>query len=331
MRGPRTTDRRTIRLMPPPTRQQLEAAHALEPGDDIRRKPEMTSFRRAARYHQAMWREARGHPTGTQPYAPRPKDGSRLVGSRIPLAYGRETGANFVTPAALAEARKRTSFIEPNQSFDHQRLWADLLSSEALAFNLFGDLAADPRRADRAIHTWWPDTPGSVAEVRFAHSPGRLDPAYLNSLRAWDTAFLLTLPGSKRGIVGVDVTYHESAKAETPKPRNLWRYVAVAEASGVFATGAIDRLKGRSEMAVMWLEHLLLLSMLQHPSHAWTWGRYVVVYPAANADAARLVEGYQRLLSDTKSFSAITLEEIVRSGALPRRAASAVRQRYLLR
>ena len=31
-----------------------------------------------------------------------------------------------------------------------------------------------------------------------------------------------------------------------------------------------------------WLEHLLLLSMLQHPSGEWTWGRYVVVHPAGN-------------------------------------------------
>ncbi len=46
-----------------------------------------------------------------------------------------------MTANALAAARNRTSFIEPRQSFDHQRLWADLLWSPAMAFNLFGDLA----------------------------------------------------------------------------------------------------------------------------------------------------------------------------------------------
>ena len=82
-------------------------------------------------------------------------------------------------PRALDAARARTSFIEPHQSFDHQRLWADLLWSPAMAFNLFGDLAADLGLADRAVHAWWPDAPGTVSDVRFAHSPGRLDPAYL--------------------------------------------------------------------------------------------------------------------------------------------------------
>ena len=44
-----------------------------------------------------------------------------------------------------------------------------------MCFNLFGDLAADLGLADRAVHTWWPDVPGTVSDIRFAHSPGRLD------------------------------------------------------------------------------------------------------------------------------------------------------------
>ena len=114
----------------------------------------------AASLHQAHWREAHGHPIGSQPIVPRP-GGSRRVRSAaaFPSTTRSETGANFLTASALAAARARTSIIEPHQSFDHQRLWADLLSSEALAFNLFGDLAADLRLADRAVHAWWPDAP----------------------------------------------------------------------------------------------------------------------------------------------------------------------------
>ena len=141
-----------------------------------------------------------------------------------------------------------------------------------MAFNLFGDLAADLALADRAVHTWWPDAPGTVADVRFAHSPGRLDPAYLNSLRAFDAAFVLDLGDGTQGIVGVDTKYHDWTKPEIPKPSNLARYLEVAERSGIFAPGRPTRLKGRSDLAVMWLEHLLLLSMLQHLSGAWSVG-----------------------------------------------------------
>src|SRR5262245_31436412 len=247
-----------------PTREALEAAHCWEPDDRVPGRPAMTELRQRMRHQQAQWRESNGHPIGSSPIAPRTGQPSRPVGSRLPLDYARETGATFLTPAALATAQARTSLVERHQSFDHQRLWADLLSSPTLAFNLLGDVAADHGLADGALHAWWPDAPGSVCDVRFAHSPGRFDPAYLNSLRAFDAAFLLDLDGGTQGILTVDVEYHDRTKPETPKPDNLRRYLEVAQRSGVFETGATDVVKGRSDLAVMWLEHLLLLSMLQH-------------------------------------------------------------------
>jgi len=281
----------------------------------------MTEFRRRYRLHQARWRERRGHPIGSQPIAPKGKP-SRPVGSRLPLDYARETGANFVTADALAAATERTSRIEPNQSLDHQRIWADLLWSPAVAFNLFGDLAADLASADRAVQSWWPDAPGRVREVRFAHSPGWLDPAYLNSLRSFDAVFVL-----ERGLVAVDVKYHERAKAEIPRPENIERYVAVAEKSRAFAPGAIDELKGRSELAVLWLEHLLLHSMLQHESGSRQWGRYVVVHPADNSDVAELCARYRALLEDDSTFATLTLEQLLDTGVLA--AADTLCERYL--
>ena len=313
-----------------PSRAELEAARCWEADDLIPRRPAMTAFRQRTRLHQARWREAHGHPIGTQPYRPHPnRPPARPVGSRIPLDYGEETGANLITPAARDAARARMGGVERHQSIDHQRLWADLLSSEALAFNLLGDLAADPALADRAVHAWWPDTPGAVRETRFLHSPGRFDPEYLNSLRDFDAAFVLDLGDGTRGIVAVDVKYHERAKSETPKPENLWRTVPVAERSGAFGPGAIDRVKGRSELAVMWLEHLLLLSMLQHPSGGWTWGRYVVVHPAGNEDMAGLRDRYLDLLADRSTFATIALEDLLAAGALPPRTTAALRERYL--
>jgi len=289
----------------------------------------MTAYRRLLRYHQSQWREAHGHPIGTQPIVPREGVPVRLVGSRLPLDYARETGANFITAGALEAARARTSMTEPHQSFDHQRLWADLLWSPALSFNLFGNLAGDLGLADRAVHTWWPDAPGAVSNVRFAHSPGRFDPTYLNSLRAFDAAFVLDLDDGTNGIVGVNTKYHEWGKPETPKPSNLPRNREVAETSGAFATGAIGVLKGRTDLAVMWLEHLLLLSMLQHASGTWSWGRYVVVHPAGNSDVADAVDRYRKLPVDDSTFSSVTFEELLDAGVLPEEATSALRDQYL--
>jgi PD-(D/E)XK nuclease superfamily protein len=313
----------------PLSKDELEAAHCWEASDRIPGRPEMTEFRRRIRYRQARWREANGHPIGTQPIAPKPGQQARPVGSRLPLEYARETGANFITDGALEAVRSRTSVVEPNQSLDHQRVWADLLWSPAMAFNLFGDLAVDLDLADRAVHTWWPDAPGTVSKVRFTHSPGWLDPSFTNNLRGFDAAVALDLGDGTDGIVAVGVKYHDWTKPEIPKPENLARYLEVARRSRAFRPRATGGLKGRSGLAVMWLEHLLLLSMLQHPSGRWSWGRYVVVHLEGNVDFVEACARYRGLLADETTFASMTIEELLDAGALPTSTAATLRDRYV--
>ena len=128
--------------------------------------------------------------------------------------------------------------------------------------------------------------PGTVSDVRFAHSPGRLDPAYLGNLVAFDVAFVLDLGDGTQGIVGVDdrVPRREQAAAAEAEPaaavprdhRDVRR--ASARARSTRSTGRTSSTSGSSTCCV--------LSMLQHPSGAWRWGRLVVVHPAGNTDFA---------------------------------------------
>jgi len=310
------------------SRTELEALYCLEADDRVPKRPEMTAFRQQARVHQAQWRESKGHPIGSQPIVPREGSRSRPVGSRLPLDYARETGANFVTAVALDAASARTSITEREQSFDHQRLWAELLWSSTFAFNLFGDLAADLERADRAVHTLWPDVPGTVCEVRFAHSPGRLDRSYLGNLVAFDVAFVLELGDGTQGIVGVRSAYHDRLKPQLPKPERLPRYVEVTERSGAFRPGWLDPVNG-TELIHTWLEHALVLSMVQHQSGAWSWGRYAVVHPAGNTDFVDACATYRTLLADESTFASITLEELLAAGILSAATTAALRERYV--
>jgi PD-(D/E)XK nuclease superfamily len=311
-----------------PSQDVLEAAHCWEAEDRVPGRPTMTAFRRGLRYHHAQWREANGHPIGSQPIVPRAGKPSRPFGSRLPLDYARETGATFLTVGALEAARGRTSLIEPHQSFDHQRLWAELLWSATLAFNLFGDLAADLELADRAVHTWWPDVPGTVSEIRFAHSPGRFDPEYLGSLRAFDAALILDLDDGTHGIIAVDIEYHERARTAIRKPIGLPRHLEVAERSDVLPPETVEAVD-RTDLLVMSLEHLLLLSMLQHVSGSWTWGRYVVIHPEANTDYVDACARYRTLLMNDATFASATVEELLDAGVLPAASEAALRNRYL--
>ncbi|QYG95222.1 hypothetical protein HC251_24185 [Iamia sp. SCSIO 61187] len=312
-----------------PSRAELEAAQVWE-GVDRVPGAEMTAFRRTLRLRQAHWREAQGLPIGSQSVPAARGGGERPIGSRIDHDHAVATGANFLTPAAHDAVRHRIAHKEPWQTLNTRRLWGDLLSSMPLCFNLFGPAWADLALADDLVHDLWPDTPGRVAEVRFEHSPGRGDPAYLGNRSAFDVAFLLDLGGGRRGIVGVETKYHEWAKPEVPRPDNAERYREVTERSGAFVDDIPARI-GEDDRALVqvWLDHLLLLSMLQHPSAGWDWGRFVILHPAGNVSFDDAIARYRALLVDDATFDRRTLEQVVASPDLRRSVADPFAARYL--
>lgn len=107
------------------------------------------------------------------------------------------------------------------------------------------------------------------------------------------------------------------------------RYREVTERSGLFPGDWEEQLKG-TELQQFWLDHLLVLSMLQHPSRRWGWGRFVIVYPAANPSVQEAATRYRDLLKAHDTFEIRTIEELLDADVLHERAtAAAFRERYL--
>lgn len=306
--------------------EQLEGEYCWLDHDRIGGDPELTEFRRRVRYHHAMWRQEQGYPIGT--HRVRPGTEPRLIGSQLDLDFARESGATFLSNRARTAAKARASLVEPHQILNQQSFWADLLSSEALAVNLFGDLASDLDRADRAVQAWWPATPGRVTEVRFAHSPGRLDPSYSNSRRYFDAMFVLQLPDGSSGVLAIDVKYREIVERKGVKSAHLPRFAEIHDRSNSFTSGTVDLLHP-TRLSMLWLEHLLLLSMLQHESGRWTWGRYIVVHPGANTNVASAIDDYRQVLADDATFTSATIEKLLDAKVLAPKTGAALRRRYL--
>ncbi len=160
---------------------------------------------------------------------------------------------------------------QPHQTLNPAQLWADLLSSMPLCFNLFGELDSDHTRLTDVIDTLWPDHQGDADQMRFEWSPGRRDPLYLNNRSAFDAAIVLELPDAHRGVIGIETKYHEDIRRErAPHPTSrLPRYREVTERSAIFGSGWEAKLVG-TDLQQFWLDHLLVLSMLQHPDAGWS-------------------------------------------------------------
>jgi len=313
-----------------PTRSELEEAHCWTSVDRTG-DPGMTAFKRTARIRLALWREAHGLPIGC--HRGRTKDGVREIpnGTKIEHHHAKSTGANFLTVAARAAVEHRLTNSQPHETLDERRLWTDLLSSMPMCFNLFGDAWAD-KASGRALDAL--GIQAKLVDVRFEWSPGRRNRTFLNNRTAFDVAFLVE-NADGLGVIGIETKYHEHAVAEAvPKRRDdptkdrLNRYEEVHHASGVFVDGALEQVLG-TDLQQLWLDHLLVLAMLQHPSNEWRWGRSILVAPARNTSFADAAERYRNLLTDATTFQYRTIESLLDAGLLPPGEVQAFRERYL--
>jgi hypothetical protein len=267
-----------------------------------------TEFRRKARLMASLWREAKDLAPGT--HRARRQDGTtggRVLGSRLEFDQAKATGANFLTPTILQQVKDRLARPEAHELIQQKRLWADLLSSQPMCFNLFGELAADLQLATSAAQTWWPGRVEQVIELRFEWSPGRRNRRYLDNRTAFDAILMHTTPDGGRGFIGIETKYHE--RAARPKPlraEQLERYAEVTERVGVFTSGWREAL-AQTSLQQIWLDHLLALSMLDE----WDTGLFVLIYPAANASIASVANRYATVLRHTTTFEHHTLEEMV--------------------
>lgn len=317
-------------LTKPVTEAALKNHHCWENVDRVSGDPETTKFKRTARLLQSFWRESEGLPIGSQPMKPTKDRPGRPLGSRIDLPVARESGANFLTDNVRYAAEHRLAHPQPHQTLDVDRLYCDLLSSMPMCFNLFGELWADLALADKAVHTWWPDTPGRVSAVEFEWSPGRSRKGeYLENRSAFDVAFILDLGTGKKGVVGVETKYHEHAvRMNEPSENRMDRYRKVAEKSGVFRAASMEEIIG-SHVQQIWLDHLLALSMPIHPSDEWTWTRFVLVYPEGNPSFRQTGTRYRGLLTEADTFTMSSVESLLATAVLPPDLITRFRERYL--
>lgn len=269
-------------------------------------EPSDTRFRAATRLLQSLWRADRKLPIGVHTA----DDGTvRDLGSRLAWSDAKK-GANFLSSSIAQLARYESVYREPGALIEQERLWANMLSSQALCFNLFGDLKQDREKASRIGRALWPEIIDSVDDVLFEHSPGRGSARFAADNTALDVVIVGKTSNGRRSFVAIEVKYTESMTE--PPAQHRARYDELSEACGVFKDARSLCLRA-VPLQQLWREHLLTRAMVRESLY--DIGVFVVAYPERNAQAKDAVVAYEKQLVSDKplesGFDSVTIERLL--------------------
>ena len=280
--------------MAPRIPDDLLARHHVLVGSD-------NAFQRRARRLQALWREERQLAVGMHRGKP--------LGSRIAATLARDTLANFLSDGIRDVVRHAVlgAGRAAGQLIAEDRLFSNLLSSQPLCFNLFGEAARDVDLATQMFSRLLPERVARVVEISFEHSPGRGDSRFTGDRSAFDVFVRCVSPAGKRGFVGIEVKYHEALG--DPAASHKARYDEVAVEMGCFVD-ARDALRA-APLQQLWRDHLLVGALLAH-STEYDEGAFLFLAPQDNLACRGAVAKYREHLTNDTAFVARTLEDVVR-------------------
>lgn len=272
---------------------------------------EDTEFSSHARLLQSRWRSSKNYPMGK-------------LGNYLETEFAKESKANFLTDRVQSLAANEMATAKASRAlFDEGRMWANLLSSQPLCFNLFGELTFDMEAATTCFKKLFPDRVGRVTAVKFEYSPGRGDAQYTGDRSAFDV-FVEYERGGRTGFIGIEVKYAESLREESSRKateifeKHKVRYTTLTEDTGLFQPNVIDILR-RPPMSQIWRDHLLSISLLRHQDQKYDEGCFVFLFPSLNKQCQDGVNQYATYLarSDEKisGFCPRHLEQFIHTVA----------------
>lgn len=211
-----------------------------------------------------------------------------------------ETIRDCVRRETLADDRDRSRVMEP------ERLFGNLLSSQPLCFNLFGELADDLDLATRALQRRIEGV-SQVVGIELEWSPGRGDKRFTGDKSAFDVFVRYEDDSGRAAFIAIEVKYHEnlSDKAAATRPRHR----EVAAAMRCFLAQRRADLES-APLQQFWRDHVLAGSVVQSEL-PYERGLFAVLYPRDNFVCREALEKYESCLSDASTFAAWTMEDVV--------------------
>ena len=265
------------------------------------------AFTATIRLHQSWWRaEVLQVPCGIGPQA----SSTTRYGNMLEAAEA-EAGKNFLSDEIFAVVKARLATrggtIEPF------RLLRNLLTSQAMCFNLFGPLVANAERATRLARALLgADEVARVVRVAIEWAP-EPPSEYLGDRTAFDAVIDYLRPNGELVLLGVETKLTDSFSQQEYDGDRYRRWMGSAgspfrtEAASVLATSRFNQI---------WRNHLLAIAIRDHARSRYDAVRSVVIHHPTDASAREVLQSYrQHLVSQDSTFGVWTLDQVVRAFA----------------
>ncbi len=173
-------------------------------------RPAESGFKKRMRFHQGWWRAfVLAEEEGCNPVQKTEKVCNTLLNGDVSKKNYLSERILTAVEQTIEERKKAESGI-----IEEQRLYNNLLSSQPLCFNFFGELKADKNLALKLLQQYWPELT-KVTNVVFEYAPQQ---NYTNDNSAFDVAFEV-MSGEQRGFVGLECKYTDTfSSTEYNKP-----------------------------------------------------------------------------------------------------------------
>jgi hypothetical protein len=251
------------------------------------------------RIHQGWWRAfVLGLPEGDY-FDKKNKKWNRVCNRTFKESTSSDI--NFLTPQVL-QAVKATlkERKESNRGMiEESRLNYNLLSSQPLCFNFFGELMVDNAFGLKVLNCWWPELT-EIKRVVFEFAPKE---RFTNDNSAFDIAFEVSI-GKKSGLIGLECKYTDTFSAyEYEKPE----YEKIFEKSNSFATNY--KILKASKYNQLFRNQLIAEALIQNKKYDFV-RTGLFCYQGDNT-AILTAHEFQKMLTNPENFSIITYRNFI--------------------
>jgi hypothetical protein len=194
-----------------------------------------------------------------------------------------------------------------------KQLYANLLRSEHVPFNLFIPLLYDLELAKKVFNEILDDSIQEIEDIKIEYAPSPAD-KYLNDRTSFDAYVRYKHIDGQIGILGIEVKYTEGSyplkkdsKEETDILNKKSRYWEVSEKSGVFHSGY--EIFVLDEYRQIWRNHLLgeCIKQVDKISHFTS----LTFYPQGNIHFSLVIPQYRAYLKDPNRVIGVTYEDFI--------------------